>query len=101
MPTYDTTRRFERDYGQLSEDQKKKFREAIAALVEDLEHHQGIFRKNLRVKRVQGIESVYEMTWDKDSDFGRATFQFGPSLRPGEPHVIWRRCGGHDIFKKP
>ncbi|MER6108587.1 hypothetical protein ACWG5P_11115 [Streptomyces prasinus] len=36
-----------------------------------------------------------EMTWAPD---GRATWQYGDELREGEPHVIWRRVGGHEIF---
>jgi hypothetical protein len=50
------------------------------------------------VKRVQGTREIFEMTWAKD---GRATFQFGDELRPGEPHVIWRRIGTRDIFESP
>ncbi len=44
---------------------------------------------------VQGAPGVFEMTWAKD---GRATWQYGPEQRPGTPHVIWRRIGGHAIF---
>jgi hypothetical protein len=32
---------------------------------------------------------------------GRATFQYGPEIAPGEPHVIWRRIGTHAIFREP
>jgi hypothetical protein len=38
------------------------------------------------------------MTW---ADDGRATFQFGDSVVEGEPHVIWRRVGTHNIFGQP
>jgi len=38
------------------------------------------------------------MTWARD---GRATFEFGRSIRAGEQHVIWRRCGTHEIFERP
>ena len=38
------------------------------------------------------------MTWAAD---GRATFRYGEPRRPGEPHVIWRRVGTHDIFDNP
>ncbi|MGH3777069.1 MAG: hypothetical protein ACRDRR_15295 [Pseudonocardiaceae bacterium] len=50
------------------------------------------------MKSVQGWPGVWEMTWAPD---GRATFQYGPARRPGEPHVIWRRVGAHDIFRQP
>jgi hypothetical protein len=47
---------------------------------------------------VQGATGVFEMTWAPD---GRATFQYGESKAGGEPHVIWRRIGTHDVFRSP
>jgi hypothetical protein len=32
---------------------------------------------------------------------GRATFSYGEEMRPGEPHVIWRRVGTHDVLRDP
>ncbi len=32
---------------------------------------------------------------------GRATFKYGTEVRPGTPHVIWRRIGTHDILTGP
>lgn len=29
------------------------------------------------------------------------TFSLETSVTPGEPHVKWRRCGSHDIFRQP
>jgi hypothetical protein len=52
----------------------------------------------LRVKGVRSARGVFEMTWAPD---GRATFAFGPERIPGETHIIWRRIGGHEIFKNP
>ncbi len=34
------------------------------------------------------------MTW---ADDGRATFSYGKSDQPDDPHIIWRRIGTHDI----
>jgi hypothetical protein len=53
-----------------------------------------LFRLKAAVSR--GI--FYEMSWPGD---GRATFHYGPEQRPGEPHIVWRRIGGHDILKNP
>lgn len=50
------------------------------------------------VKKVQGVRDVWEMRWAPD---GRATWQYGPELVPGEAHVIWRRVGTHAIFRQP
>lgn len=97
MPTYETTRRFERDYANLTREQREAFREAVRKFVEDLEKGTG-FRRSLRVKGVRGAEGVFEMTWAPN---GRATFQFGSPVSPDEPHVVWRRCGSHDVFDAP
>lgn len=39
----------------------------------------------LRVKRMQGTDDVWELTFAPD---GRATFRYGPEVRPGEPHIV-------------
>ena len=55
-------------------------------------------RHSLRVKRVQSVPGVWELSWAAD---GRATFQYGRERIPGEPHIIWRRISSHDIFRNP
>lgn len=70
---------------------------AVAQFVEDLRAG-GQFRKGLRIKAVRGTAGVFEMTW---ADDGRATFQYGESVRAGEPHIVWRRVGTHSIFRQP
>ncbi len=55
----------------------------------------GSMPAGLRVKRIQGTEADFEMTWAPD---GRAMFRYGESVRPGDPHIIWLRIGTHDIF---
>ena len=50
------------------------------------------------MKGVQGCAGVYEMSF---GDGGRATFEYGDEVSPGEPHVIWRRVGDHSIFRDP
>jgi hypothetical protein len=94
VPTYERLRRFDRDYDRLSEDEKAAFKAAIRTFVRDLERGRG-FRKGLRVKGVQGSPGLFEVTW---AEAGRATFSCGDSIRKDEPHVIWHRVGGHEIF---
>lgn len=53
------------------------------------------FPAALRVKRVQGTAAVWELTYAAD---GRATFSYGDEVVRGEPHVIWRRVGTHDVL---
>lgn len=94
MPTYVRLPRFVKDYVRLSRAQQRQFQDAVAKFVEDLERGEG-FRPGLRVKGVQGSPGVFELTW---ADDGCATFSYGDSIREGEPHVIWRRVGTHDIL---
>ena len=38
------------------------------------------------------------MTWAAD---GRANFSYGTPVVAGEPHVVWRWIGTHQIFTQP
>lgn len=97
MPTFQTTPRFERDWKQLTPELKSRFQHVVTTqFVPDLAR--GSFRVGLRVKGVQAAPGVFEMTWAPD---GRATFSFGRTQREGEPHVIWRRIGTHQVFREP
>jgi hypothetical protein len=58
----------------------------------------GAFRAGLRIKGVEAASNVFEMTWAPN---GRATFSYGAQQRPGEPHIIWRRIGTHEVFRDP
>jgi hypothetical protein len=93
MPTYESDERFRREYQRLAPEQRAAFHAAVAKLVADL--RRGAFRKGLRIKRYEGGVDTWEMTW---ADNGRALFRYGPSIRPGDPHVVWLRIGGHEIF---
>ena len=96
MPAHEELDSFLRDYKRLSRAERQRFLAALPAFVDDLKT--GQFRPGLRVKRVQGTWSIFEMTWAPN---GRATFEYGAEKSPGERHIIWRRCGGHDIFDQP
>lgn len=96
MPTYALTARFRRDLDGLTAAQRLAFRTAVAAFVHDL--GEGRFRPGLRVKGVKGAAGVFEMSWAPD---GRATFQYGEPKVEGQPHVIWRRIGTHEVFRAP
>ena len=96
MPTYERMPRFRRDFERLTPAQRRAFLAAVAKFVDDLRRGQP--RAGLRVKQVQMLPGVYEMTWAPD---GRPTFEYGPERRPGHRHVIWRRIGTHAIFDEP
>jgi hypothetical protein len=97
MPTYDMASRFKADLEQLSAGQRQRFMQAVEKFIEDLRRGRS-FRPGLRVRRVQGAPGIFEMTWAPD---GRATFEFGEPVREGEPHVVWRRIGTHDVLANP
>ncbi|MFE4516129.1 hypothetical protein ACFRMQ_18265 [Kitasatospora sp. NPDC056783] len=97
MPTYESLAHFLRDWKSLTAAQKAAFLVAVAQFVADLRAGRG-FRRGLRVKKVQGHPEIWEMTWAPD---GRATFSYGTPVQGGEPHIVWRRIGTHDIFGRP
>ena len=96
MPTYDQTARFRREFNDLTLEQKEAVLVMVRLFVAGLRERK--FDPRLRVKRVRGYEGIWEVSWAPD---GRATFEYGPEVRPGEPHIIWRRVGSHDIFREP
>jgi hypothetical protein len=94
VPTFATTPRFARDFKAMTPEQRDRFQKVVREeFVPDLDT--GQFRAGLRVKRVQGVPKVFEMTWAPD---GRATWEYGAPVRDGVRHVIWRRVGTHDVF---
>ena len=97
MPTFLLLPRFDADWKRLHQEQRARFRAAVAAFVADLREGDG-FRPGLRVKRVHGTPDVWELTFAPD---GRATWQYGDEVVAGEPHVIWRRIGTHDVLRRP
>lgn len=97
MPTYAWVARFRADFQQLTPAQQAAFLVAVQQFVEDLQAG-GRFRNGLAVKGIQGASGIFEMTWAPD---GRATFQYGPEVREGQPHIIWRRVGTHAAFQQP
>lgn len=97
MPIFRWLPRFRADFDGLAPAQQAAFLVAVDQFVEDLRTG-GQFRKGLRVKGVQGAAGIFEMTWAPD---GRATFRYGQPVRAGDPHIVWRRVGTHEIFSQP
>jgi hypothetical protein len=99
---YETTPRFYREYHLLNARERSLLRAAVGDINE-------AFGKattwpprwpaHLRMKPVRGVRGVWEMTWSFTGPDGRATFQF-VTIR-GEPGILWRRIGGHEIFREP
>jgi len=82
----------------LTGEQRRAFLAAREELVAGLREEPPHFAPRLRVKRVQGTDEVWEMSWAAD---GRATFRYGAEVLPGEPHIVWLRIGSHDVLDDP
>ncbi len=94
MPTHEEDARFLRELARLSPDQRARFKGTIPKFVGGLAS--GDMPAGLRVKRVQGTDADFEMTWAPN---GRATFRYGAEMSLGDPHIVWLRIGSHDIFE--
>jgi hypothetical protein len=97
VPTYAWLARFRADFERLTPTQQAAFLLAVQQFVEDLRRDRA-FRRGLRVKGIQGATGMFEMTWAPN---GRATFEYGDEVNEGEPHIVWRRVGTHDVFIQP
>jgi hypothetical protein len=97
-PTYEASARVLRELRKLPLDQRRAFLAARDEFVAALEQSPPRFPPALRIKRVQGTDDVWELTFAPD---GRATFRYGPQVRPGEPHIVWLRVGTHAALDQP
>ncbi len=97
MPTFERPARFDREFRRLPRELQRAFLAMLPALIAALRVDPPTFPPALRVKRVQGTDGVWEITFAPD---GRATFAYGPEVVPGEPHIIWRRIGTHDVLSE-
>jgi hypothetical protein len=52
----------------------------------------------LGISEMGGHPGVYEFHY---SGGGRATFHYGEPVIKGDVHVVWRRIGGHEIYRAP
>lgn len=95
MPTFERLARFDREFRRLPRELQRAFLEMLPAFIAGLRAEPPAFPPGLRIKRVQGTAGVWEITFAPD---GRATFAYGNEVHPGEPHVIWRRIGTHEIL---
>ena len=99
MPTHEESAAFLRDFRQLTDSQRARFGRALRRFVADLRAMEAgqktWFRPGLRVKPVRGAPDLFEMSWAPN---GRATFSWGDPIIAGTRHVLWHRCGSHDIL---
>ncbi len=98
MPTFERLARFDREFRRLPRELQRAFLTMLPVFIEALRSSPPSFAPPLRVKRVRGTTSVWEITFAAD---GRATFAYGAEVTPGEAHVVWRRVGTHDVLGDP
>ena len=96
MPTHAEHSQFWDDYDRLSQARQRALLVVRDRFVANLRDRQ--FDPALRLKRVRGHDGIWELSWAPD---GRATFEYGDEVIPGEAHIIWRRVGTHEIFDRP
>jgi len=99
---YIRTERARNDYARLRADEKDRLKEAVR-LMNDAFNQRGdqqipTWPKQLRIKSVQGAKGIWEMTWTWPD--GRATFEY-VDLGDEGLAILWRRIGGHEIFRDP
>jgi hypothetical protein len=88
---------FLREFATLTESNQDRFITAMKRMVPDARAGKP-FALDLRVKGVRSHPGILELTW---ADDGHGAFEYGSEQISGEKHIIWRRIGGHDIFKNP
>lgn len=101
---FDWLAAFGADWARLSASERTLFEEVVRRSFHPAcERHRvdpaAPWPRRLRVKRVQGMPGVWEMTWSFAGPDGRATFEWIEI--DGELAIRWRRIGGHDIFGRP
>ena len=100
---FDWLSSFGADWSRLSARERRLFesvvRERFHPACERYRHDPAApWPRSLRVKRVQGMPGVWEMTWSFAGPDGRATFEWIEV--DGELAIRWRRIGGHDILSR-
>jgi len=107
MPTYGRRSRFESEYLRLKEPERKLFLAARNEFIKALLRWEAqgcrpsppTFPDALQVQDVKGHTGIWELTWEKKN--GHCTWEFGNQVLPGKAHIVWRRIGGHEIFREP
>jgi hypothetical protein len=98
MPTFERLARFDREFRRMPRELQRAFLAMLPIFIAGLRADPPVFPPTLRLKRVQGMSSVWEITFAPD---GRATFTYGDEVIPGQTHVVWRRVGAHDVLSEP
>jgi hypothetical protein len=98
-----TTPAFDRDWRRLLPEHKAIFRERMPEFSRACDAHAAapgsVWPAALRVSRMRGTKSIWEMTWSFAGPDGRATFEF--VAVDGDLVCQWRRVGDHGVYVNP
>jgi hypothetical protein len=97
VPTYSFEPRFGREFARLDATAARAFLRAKNRFVAALKAGRP-FEAGLGIAEMTGHPGIFEFHF---SDGGRATFHYGNDGRGPAAHVIWRRIGGHEIYREP
>jgi len=98
MPTFERGPRLDREFRRLSPELQQAFVAALRLFIDALRFATSDVPAATSGQARAGRDRRVEMTFAAD---GRATFEYGSERTPGDPHVIWRRIGGHEILREP
>lgn len=106
MPTFEALDRFWSDFEALSPERQALVKRARDAFVSVLLRYEAegcrerpAFPSHLGVKPMQGQSGrIMELAWAGN---GRCTWEYGTPREFGRYHIVWRRCGSHDIYRDP
>jgi hypothetical protein len=101
---FETLPSFTRDYARLRPEHRASFRTALKDFITACNGYAAdpstfTWPAALRVSRMRGTGSIWEMTWSFASPDGRATFEF--VVIDGAMTCRWRRIGDHSVYKQP
>lgn len=96
------TEKFKRDYKKLKSEHTNQFENVFESFMDELENHlanKSPMPAKYRFKILRQSDGVMAMTWSDSRPAGRATFHI--EEHSGEPVLVWRRIGTHDIYREP
>jgi hypothetical protein len=99
---YQRSESFVADYARLGPRERELFKDAVRAMNAAYARGMGWppdWPRALRISRLRGQSSIWEMTWSFARPDGRATFELVEV--DAEPAVRWRRICDHRVFDEP
>lgn len=94
----------QRDLKKLKSEHRRQFQAERTRFLDAIDKLEKINQtlslpNKFRIKQLRKTEGIWAMTWSFSRPDGRTTFHLEEI--DGEPVLVWRRIGNHDIFKQP